>query len=143
MHDWHSLSHVRWECKYHVVIVPKYRRRSLYGKFRSDVTLERMDEELAYLKSLPERIEEMGREDVSKVKQIELLMQCVDSIMKNIDRRAKYMDSMQYKVEFEAIDMMFRQMYQILREEIPDDDTLRRIGLKFSKLRMNNMPGGR
>ena len=24
MHDWESLSHVRWDCKYHVVIVPKY-----------------------------------------------------------------------------------------------------------------------
>ena len=37
MHDRQSLSHVRWDCKYHVVIVPKYRRRLLYGKFRSDV----------------------------------------------------------------------------------------------------------
>ena len=37
MHDWQSLSHVRWDCKYHVVIVPKYRRRKLYGKFRGDV----------------------------------------------------------------------------------------------------------
>ena len=27
MHDWQSLSHVRWECKYHEVIIPKYRRR--------------------------------------------------------------------------------------------------------------------
>ena len=34
MHDWQSLSHVRWECKYHVVIVPKYRRKKLFGKFR-------------------------------------------------------------------------------------------------------------
>jgi len=34
MHDWQSLSHVRWECKYHVVIVPKYRKKKLYGKFR-------------------------------------------------------------------------------------------------------------
>ena len=37
MHDWQSLSHVRWECKYHVVIVPKYRRKKLYGKFRERV----------------------------------------------------------------------------------------------------------
>ena len=37
MHDWQSLSHVRWDCKYHVVIVPKYRRRKLYGKFRGEV----------------------------------------------------------------------------------------------------------
>ena len=37
MHDWESLSHVRWDCKYHVVIVPKYRRRLLYGKFKRKV----------------------------------------------------------------------------------------------------------
>ena len=34
MHEWESLSHVRWECKYHVVIIPKYRRKVLYGKLR-------------------------------------------------------------------------------------------------------------
>jgi len=34
MHDWSSLSHVRWECKYYVVIVPKYRQKRLYGKLR-------------------------------------------------------------------------------------------------------------
>ena len=37
MHDWKSLTHVRWDCKYHVVIVPKYRKRRLYGKFREAV----------------------------------------------------------------------------------------------------------
>ena len=34
MHEWESLSHVRWECKYHVVIIPKYRRRVLYGQLK-------------------------------------------------------------------------------------------------------------
>ena len=37
MHDWQSLSHVRWDCKYHIVIVPKYRQKRLYGKFRRQV----------------------------------------------------------------------------------------------------------
>ena len=37
MHDWSSLSHVRWECKYHVVIVPKYRKKTLYGGLRKQV----------------------------------------------------------------------------------------------------------
>ena len=37
MHDWKSLSHVRWDCKYHVVIVPKYRQRILYGGIRRKV----------------------------------------------------------------------------------------------------------
>jgi putative transposase len=37
MHDWESLSHVRWDCTYHVVIVPKYRRKALYGKLQKQV----------------------------------------------------------------------------------------------------------
>jgi putative transposase len=37
MHDWSSLSHVRWECKYHVVIVPEYRKKILYGGMRKQV----------------------------------------------------------------------------------------------------------
>src|SRR5262249_25183952 len=34
MHEWQSLSHVRGECKYHVVIIPKYRRKVFYGRLR-------------------------------------------------------------------------------------------------------------
>jgi putative transposase len=37
MHDWTSLSHVRWDCKYHIVFVPKFRKKKLYGKFRERV----------------------------------------------------------------------------------------------------------
>jgi len=29
-----SLSHSRWECKYHVVFIPKCRRRTLYENLR-------------------------------------------------------------------------------------------------------------
>ena len=37
MHDRQNLSHVRWECKYHVIVVPKYRKQILYGKIRRRV----------------------------------------------------------------------------------------------------------
>ena len=37
MHDWASLSHLRWDCKYQFVFVPKYCRKKLYGKFRKRV----------------------------------------------------------------------------------------------------------
>ena len=37
MKDWRSQSHVKWDCKYHVVIVPKYRRKRFYGRARSRV----------------------------------------------------------------------------------------------------------
>ena len=34
MNDVSSLNHSRWECKYHVVWIPKYRRKSIYGQLR-------------------------------------------------------------------------------------------------------------
>ena len=37
MHDWRSLSHVKWDCKYHVVFIPKYRRKVLFGRLRRQV----------------------------------------------------------------------------------------------------------
>ena len=37
MNDAESLSHTRWECKYHVVFTPKYRRMALYGGLRKEL----------------------------------------------------------------------------------------------------------
>ena len=35
MYNRQSLSHTVWECKYHVVWIPKYRKKKLYGHLRS------------------------------------------------------------------------------------------------------------
>ncbi len=32
MNDVNSLSHTRWNCKYHIVFAPKYRRKVFYGQ---------------------------------------------------------------------------------------------------------------
>ena len=32
-----SLSHTKWECKYHIVFIPKYRKKSIYGQIRKDL----------------------------------------------------------------------------------------------------------
>ena len=32
-----SLSHRRWECKYHIVFIPKYRRKALFGQVRKEL----------------------------------------------------------------------------------------------------------
>jgi putative transposase len=37
MDDYKRLSHSVWECKYHVVFIPKYRRKVLYGKLRGEL----------------------------------------------------------------------------------------------------------
>ena len=34
---WKSLAHSRWECKYHVVFVPKYRRKAVDGEIRASL----------------------------------------------------------------------------------------------------------
>ena len=35
--DNNSLSHTTWNCKYHIVFAPKYRRKIIYGELRQDI----------------------------------------------------------------------------------------------------------
>ena len=37
MQTYETLKHTTWECKYHVVFIPKYRRKSLYVSLRRDL----------------------------------------------------------------------------------------------------------
>jgi putative transposase len=37
MKDTNSLSHTTWNCKYHIVFAPKYRRQIIYGKIKNDI----------------------------------------------------------------------------------------------------------
>ena len=32
-----SISHTRWNCTYHIVFIPKYRRKAMYGQYRKDM----------------------------------------------------------------------------------------------------------
>ena len=35
--DKNSLAHTTWECKYHIVFAPKFRRQIIYGRIRADI----------------------------------------------------------------------------------------------------------
>ena len=35
--DSKSLSHTKWKCQYHIVFIPKYRKKQLYGRLKEDV----------------------------------------------------------------------------------------------------------
>jgi REP-associated tyrosine transposase len=37
MREWQSQTHVRWYCRYHIVIVPKYRKKAIYGALRKNI----------------------------------------------------------------------------------------------------------
>ena len=62
MHEWESLSHVKWECKYHIIIVPKYRKKVLYGENRRKIgrilrdLCEQRGVELLEGKAMPDHI---------------------------------------------------------------------------------------
>ncbi len=62
MKDWQSQAHMKWECKYHVVILPKYRRKELYGRTRRAIgkilreLCRQKDVELVEGKAMPDHI---------------------------------------------------------------------------------------
>ena len=37
MNDSNSLAHTKWNCKYHIVFAPKYRRQVIYGKLKAEI----------------------------------------------------------------------------------------------------------
>ena len=37
MNDYEKLSHTTWECKYHVVFIPKYRKKVLFGTLKKEL----------------------------------------------------------------------------------------------------------
>jgi len=37
MNDTNSLAHTKWNCKYHIVFAPKYRRKIFYGELKAEI----------------------------------------------------------------------------------------------------------
>ena len=37
MNDKNSLAHTKWNCKYHIVFAPKYRRQIIYGELKKEI----------------------------------------------------------------------------------------------------------
>ena len=37
MRNWNKLSHVTWYCLYHVVFIPKYRKKAIFGRLRAEI----------------------------------------------------------------------------------------------------------
>jgi len=62
MKDWLSQARVKWDCKFHVVILPKYRRKVLYGGIRRGIgqilrdLCRQRDIELVEGKAMPDHI---------------------------------------------------------------------------------------
>lgn len=62
-----SLAHTRWNCKYHIVFTPKYRRKVIYGKLRVSIgqilrkLCEMKDVEIIEAHAMPDHIHMLVR----------------------------------------------------------------------------------
>ena len=62
MKEWQSQAHVKWECKCHVVILPKYRKKAMYGRLRDKIgkilreLCRQKDVELVEGKAVPDHV---------------------------------------------------------------------------------------
>lgn len=60
--DKNSLAHTRWECKYHIVFAPKFRRKVIYQKIKVDIAYilsklcRRKDIEIIVAEACPDHI---------------------------------------------------------------------------------------
>ena len=65
--DESSLSHTRWDCKYHIVFAPKYRRKVIYGKLKKEIGMilrelcERKDVEIVEVNACADHIHRLVR----------------------------------------------------------------------------------
>jgi putative transposase len=66
MREWQSQAHVKWYCRYHVVIVAKYRRKSMFGVIRRDIgeivkeLCRRFEVELVEGHVMPDHVHSLG-----------------------------------------------------------------------------------
>lgn len=62
-----SLAHTHWNCKYHIVFTPKYRRKVIYGQLRKDIgkilrkLCEMKDMEIIEAHAMPDHIHMLVR----------------------------------------------------------------------------------
>jgi len=66
MDDYESLSHTKWECKYHVVFIPKCRRKTLYAGLR---------------RHLGEVFRKLAEQKESRIEEDHLLLDCVHMLI--------------------------------------------------------------
>jgi putative transposase len=65
--DDNSLAHTRWNCKYHIVFTPKYRRKNIYGELKKDIgrilrrLCELKDVEIIEAHAMPDHIHMLVR----------------------------------------------------------------------------------
>ena len=102
--------------------------------FRKDEDLEKLDFEIAYLKSLLPRIEDMGEMDLSEADKVMMLEKILTSIFKNMEGREKIIDARRYSIGVEKLKLLIKYMFASVQKHVDDPEILQKIGAELREL---------
>jgi hypothetical protein len=100
--------------------------------FRTDPDLEKLDFEIAYLKSLLPRIE--NDEDLEESDKVSMLEKILTSIFKNMENREKIKEARRYSIGTEKLKLLVKYMFQAVANHVEDPDVLQKIGMDLKEL---------
>lgn len=102
--------------------------------FKNDPDLEKLDFELAYLKSLLPRIEDTDEENLPVGDKIAMLEKILSSIFKNMEMREKIIESRRYSIGVEKLKLLIKFMFASVKKHVDDPEVLRKIGVELRDL---------
>lgn len=93
--------------------------------FKQDVDLEKVELELAYLKSLNTRIESS---DLSDEKKFKLLQKNIDLIFKNTQVREVIIEQRRYSLGLEKVQLLMKLVFEAVKKHVKEPEIIKKIG---------------
>jgi hypothetical protein len=99
--------------------------------FKNDKDLNNLDFELAYLKSIPIRIE---KSDAYELDKIMLLEKALKSIFDNMEKKEKIIEARRYSIGVEKLQLLIKYMFSSVQRHVKDPAVLSKIASELREL---------
>lgn len=99
--------------------------------FRNDPDMDKVDLEVAYLKSLLPRIE---KGDIDEEDKIRLLEKVLTSTIKNMETREKIIEARRYSIGVEKVEMLVKFVFASVQKHVDDPEVLAKIGNELKSI---------
>ncbi|MDF2615364.1 MAG: hypothetical protein K0Q47_19 [Sedimentibacter sp.] len=121
----------------------QYMKKEVLDKvhdYQNDPDLEKLDWELAYLKTLPDRVE---NSDMLETDKILLLEKTLTSIFNNMDKREKIIEARRYSFGVEKLQLLIQYMFASVKKHVSDPNVLIAIAKDLREIagQTNNIDG--
>lgn len=100
--------------------------------FKNDPDLEKLDFEMAYLKSLLPRLE--NDKEIEEQDKIMMLEKILTSIFKNMDSKEKIIEARRYSIGTEKLQLLVKYMFASVQKHVQDPEVMEKIGMELKAL---------